>query len=138
MTLDLFHDTFTAGLPKDLLGPGTAILSGFALKREAALLGALLDIEKKSPFWHMVTPGGFRMSVSMANCGSLGWVTDRKGSTHHLYQVARTQFVGEIPAHAKHNNVPVEMPSLEQIQCSHLGPLSPSISPSQSLHQNRL
>jgi alkylated DNA repair protein (DNA oxidative demethylase) len=63
MTLDLFHDTFTAGLPKDLLGPGTAILSGFALKREAALLGALLDIEKKSPFRHMVTPGGFRMSV---------------------------------------------------------------------------
>jgi alkylated DNA repair protein (DNA oxidative demethylase) len=27
----------------------------------------------------MVTPGGFRMSVAMTNCGSLGWVTDRKG-----------------------------------------------------------
>jgi alkylated DNA repair protein (DNA oxidative demethylase) len=27
----------------------------------------------------MVTPGGFRMSVAMTNCGSLGWVTDRTG-----------------------------------------------------------
>jgi alkylated DNA repair protein (DNA oxidative demethylase) len=27
----------------------------------------------------MVTPGGFRMSVAMTNCGGLGWVTDRKG-----------------------------------------------------------
>ena len=25
----------------------------------------------------MVTPGGFRMSVAMTNCGALGWVTDR-------------------------------------------------------------
>jgi len=31
---------------------------------------------------------------------------------HHLYQVARTQFVCEIPAHTKHNNFPVEMSSL--------------------------
>jgi alkylated DNA repair protein (DNA oxidative demethylase) len=27
----------------------------------------------------MVTPGGFRMSVAMTNCGEAGWVTDRKG-----------------------------------------------------------
>jgi alkylated DNA repair protein (DNA oxidative demethylase) len=27
----------------------------------------------------MITPGGFRMSVAMTNCGSLGWVTDRTG-----------------------------------------------------------
>jgi 2OG-Fe(II) oxygenase superfamily len=27
----------------------------------------------------MVTPGGFRMSVAMTNCGSFGWVTDRTG-----------------------------------------------------------
>ena len=27
----------------------------------------------------MVTPGGFRMSVAMTNCGSVGWVSDRKG-----------------------------------------------------------
>ena len=27
----------------------------------------------------MITPGGFRMSVGMTNCGRAGWVTDRKG-----------------------------------------------------------
>jgi alkylated DNA repair protein (DNA oxidative demethylase) len=27
----------------------------------------------------MLTPGGFRMSVAMTNCGALGWVTDRSG-----------------------------------------------------------
>jgi alkylated DNA repair protein (DNA oxidative demethylase) len=27
----------------------------------------------------MMTPGGYRMSVAMTNCGSLGWVTDRTG-----------------------------------------------------------
>ena len=27
----------------------------------------------------MVTPGGFRMSVAMTNCGAFGWVTDRTG-----------------------------------------------------------
>ena len=26
----------------------------------------------------MVTPGGYRMSVAMTNCGGAGWVTDRK------------------------------------------------------------
>jgi len=27
----------------------------------------------------MVTPGGYRMSVAMTNCGPLGWVSDRSG-----------------------------------------------------------
>jgi alkylated DNA repair protein (DNA oxidative demethylase) len=27
----------------------------------------------------MVTPGGFRMSVAMTNCGTYGWITDKKG-----------------------------------------------------------
>jgi alkylated DNA repair protein (DNA oxidative demethylase) len=61
------------------LGPGTAILRGFALERESLLLDALFAVAARSPFRHMVTPGGFRMSVAMTNCGSLGWVTDRKG-----------------------------------------------------------
>jgi alkylated DNA repair protein (DNA oxidative demethylase) len=40
---------------------------------------ALFAVAAQSPFRHMVTPGGFRMSVAMTNCGALGWVTDRKG-----------------------------------------------------------
>jgi len=42
-------------------------------------MNALFAVAAKSHFRHMVTPGGFRMSVAMTNCGSFGWVTDRKG-----------------------------------------------------------
>jgi len=31
----------------------------------------------EAPFRHMVTRGGFRMSVVMTDCGALGWVSDR-------------------------------------------------------------
>lgn len=61
------------------LGPGTAILRDFLGHREMEIMEVLFAIASKSPFRHMVTPGGFRMSVAMTNCGSLGWVTDRKG-----------------------------------------------------------
>ncbi len=33
----------------------------------------------QAPLRHMVTPGGYHMSVAMTNCGQTGWVTDRKG-----------------------------------------------------------
>ncbi len=56
-----------------------AVLRGFAAKRESALLAAIRAIEARSPFRHMVTPGGFEMSVAMTNCGTAGWVTDRAG-----------------------------------------------------------
>jgi DNA oxidative demethylase len=43
------------------------------------VLGGLEAITAVSPFRHMVTPGGFTMSVAMTNCGTAGWVTDRTG-----------------------------------------------------------
>ncbi len=64
---------------RDILGAGTAVLAGFALDAEEELLSSLKDVVERSPFRNMVTPGGFRMSVAMSNCGSLGWVTDRTG-----------------------------------------------------------
>jgi alkylated DNA repair protein (DNA oxidative demethylase) len=76
---DLFK---AAGLDKcgpEDLAPGAVLLHGRALDVEAALLDALELIISQSPFRHMVTPGGFRMSVAMTNCGSVGWITDRKG-----------------------------------------------------------
>ena len=36
-------------------------------------------IAAASPFRHLVTPGGYTMSVAMTNCGRVGWVSDRKG-----------------------------------------------------------
>ncbi len=61
------------------LGPGAAVLRGFATSSEVALLAGVQDVTARAPFRHMVTPGGFRMSVAMTNCGALGWVTDRSG-----------------------------------------------------------
>ena len=42
-------------------------------------MAALQDLTAAAPFRHMVTPGGYRMSVAMSNCGPLGWVTDPTG-----------------------------------------------------------
>jgi DNA oxidative demethylase len=36
-------------------------------------------IAQVAPFRHLVTPGGYTMSVAMTNCGRVGWVSDRKG-----------------------------------------------------------
>ena len=43
------------------------------------ILEAVEAIAAAAPFRHMITPGGFRMSVAMTNGGPLGWVSDRKG-----------------------------------------------------------
>ncbi len=55
------------------------LLRGFALDREAKLVSAVTEVAIAAPFRHMVTPGGFSMSVAMTNCGCAGWVTDRTG-----------------------------------------------------------
>ncbi|HEU0120465.1 MAG TPA: DNA oxidative demethylase AlkB [Bryobacteraceae bacterium] len=61
------------------LGPSALVLREFALREEPELLAALDAVTAAARFRHMVTPGGFRMSVGMTNCGALGWVSDRKG-----------------------------------------------------------
>lgn len=79
MTTPLCEIESPKTLLKDALGPGTAVLSGFALSAESELLSSLKRIAERSPFRNMVTPGGYRMSVAMTNCGRFGWVTDRTG-----------------------------------------------------------
>jgi alkylated DNA repair protein (DNA oxidative demethylase) len=58
---------------------GAVVLRGFAGNRVAALAAAVADITAVAPFRNMMTPGGYRMSVAMTNCGRAGWVTDRRG-----------------------------------------------------------
>src|SRR5258707_12298029 len=77
--MSLFDGIASAAPSKERLGPGAVVLRGFALEQEAPLLAALNEVTAAAPFRHMVTPGGFRMSVGMTNCGRAGWVTDRKG-----------------------------------------------------------
>jgi alkylated DNA repair protein (DNA oxidative demethylase) len=65
--------------PCQRLGPAAMVLRGFALPYVQELMPAIGVIEAMSPFRHMVTPGGFTMSVALTNCGALGWTTDRRG-----------------------------------------------------------
>lgn len=64
---------------REAMADGAVLLRGFARPFEAELLPALRAIVKQSPFRHLITPGGHRMSVAMTNCGSVGWVSDRTG-----------------------------------------------------------
>ncbi|MDB6142119.1 MAG: alkB [Pseudomonas sp.] len=78
-TLDLFADDAPQAPRTEQIGPRSFVLRGFALPLVEQLLPALQRILGRSPFRHMVTPGGFTMSVALSNCGQLGWVTDRSG-----------------------------------------------------------
>jgi alkylated DNA repair protein (DNA oxidative demethylase) len=78
MTLDLFESVADTE-PYERLGADAVVLRGAALPRAASLLSAVEPITAESPFRLMTTPGGYRMSVAMTNCGAAGWVTDRRG-----------------------------------------------------------
>jgi alkylated DNA repair protein (DNA oxidative demethylase) len=89
-------DTSTTELfprePIETMMPGALWLHGFARDAAPALLSAIEDIAAASPFRNMVTPGGFTMSVAMTNCGTAGWVTDRRG-----YRYAALDPMSETP-----------------------------------------
>ncbi|MBR0898870.1 DNA oxidative demethylase AlkB [Bradyrhizobium tropiciagri] len=75
---DLF-DEIDAHSERQPIGEGAVLLRGYALQLDKGLLSSLHDIGAVAPFRHMVTPGGFEMSVAMTNCGQAGWITDRAG-----------------------------------------------------------
>lgn len=75
---DLFADQPPSGAVEPI-AEGAALLRGFAAADAPALHRAVQAIAAAAPFRNMVTPGGFRMSVAMTNCGTLGWLTDRRG-----------------------------------------------------------
>src|SRR5690348_2054919 len=61
------------------LGARAVLLRGFARECAPELVAAIGAIAAVSPFRHMVTPGGWAMSMAMTNCGEVGWITDRTG-----------------------------------------------------------
>ena len=61
------------------LEEGAVLLRGFAASEAAVLLEEVERIAQAAPFRHLVTPGGYTMSVAMTNCGRVGWVSDRTG-----------------------------------------------------------
>ncbi len=77
MTLNLFEpDEQTR---REELCPGAVVLRSFTPRDDAAIFKALHDVTAQAPLRRMITPGGFRMSVEMTNCGARGWVSDRTG-----------------------------------------------------------
>jgi alkylated DNA repair protein (DNA oxidative demethylase) len=77
--MELFADTGRVGPSRQEIADGAVILRRFALPEQEELLYGLAEIVAKAPFRHLITPGGYRMSVAMTNCGRLGWVSDRRG-----------------------------------------------------------
>src|SRR3954470_24884104 len=61
------------------LGAGAVLLRAFARERAPEFVDAIGAVAAVSPLRHMVTPGGWAMSVAMTNCGQVGWITDRTG-----------------------------------------------------------
>src|SRR5271168_3355645 len=64
---------------RERLEEGAVLLRGFAAAEAPALIEEVERIARAAAFRHLVTPGGYTMSVAMTNCGRLGWVSDRKG-----------------------------------------------------------
>lgn len=75
----MIADLFEAERRYIPLAPGAILLGGFTRSIEESLVGEVWRIIEQAPFRHMLTPGGYRMSVAMTNCGAAGWVTDRTG-----------------------------------------------------------
>ncbi|AXI61791.1 DNA oxidative demethylase AlkB [Pseudomonas kribbensis] len=75
---DLFADTEQPHRSEQI-GEQSWVLRGFALSRIEQLLPALESVIERAPLRHMMTPGGFSMSVATSSCGALGWITDRSG-----------------------------------------------------------
>lgn len=96
MTFDLFESTLVD--TQERLGEQACVLRGYALPYVTDLLRALGAIKKTAPFRHMVTPGGYTMSVALTNCGSLGWTTDRHGYRYSRHDPQSRKVWPSMPA----------------------------------------
>jgi len=76
---DLFDELPASEPATENMAEGAVLLRHFAGPAVPELLKALEPVLAAAPFRHLVTPGGFTMSVAMTNCGATGWVSDRTG-----------------------------------------------------------
>lgn len=72
-------DLFEEDLQQIQICPGAMLFKGAAIESAQDLLASIHNMTQISPFRHMITPGGFKMSVAMTCCGQKGWITDKKG-----------------------------------------------------------
>ena len=82
----------------ETLAEGATLLRGFAAAGAAELVAALEPITEAARFRHMVTPGGYTMSVAMTNCGDAGWVSERSGYRYDVHDPETGRAWPEMPA----------------------------------------
>ncbi len=70
---------YVESIEKVEIVPGAWILRDFATMSAESLLLAIQSVSDRSPFRRVNTPTGKSMSVEMTNCGSYGWISDRRG-----------------------------------------------------------
>ena len=95
---DLFSDLSAGPQQPEPLAEGATLLRGFAKADATALIAALQPIASSAPFRHMVTPGGYTMSVAMTNCGDAGWTSDRSGYRYDPHDPESGQAWPAMPA----------------------------------------
>lgn len=75
-------------LPLEAVQPltdGAALLPAHAVGIADVLALQVRGLLLEAPLRHMVTPGGQRMSVAMSNCGTAGWISDRRGYRYETH-----------------------------------------------------
>lgn len=76
---DLFDISGPDGVWQEALGSGATWIHGFLVAHADMVMADIAGVVAHSPYRHLTTPGGKRMSVGMSNCGAEGWVSDRAG-----------------------------------------------------------
>ena len=97
--MDLFDDLPPApDAAPTSLGPGALLLRGLVLNEAPELLQAVEAVLQQAPLRHMLTPGGYTMSVATSSCGTLGWVSDPRGYRYARHDPLSGQAWPAMPA----------------------------------------
>jgi len=77
--MNLLFDDDPLPREHEQLEEGAVLLRGFATAEAPRLIEEVAGISQAAAFRHLITPGGYSMSVAMTNCGRVGWVSDSSG-----------------------------------------------------------
>ena len=79
MTIGGLFDAVATPRRNESIVDGAVILRGYVATQARELVSTIALLATQAPWQHMVTPGGFTMSVAMFSCGQFGWVSDQHG-----------------------------------------------------------
>lgn len=79
ISTDLFADLEPPKPAIEVIAQDAVLLRGLISSHEQQLLHEIQNILNLAPLRQVTTPSGLKMSVTMSNCGDVGWVSDRRG-----------------------------------------------------------